>query len=91
MTTQFENGDTFENASVMLEVCREAFERGGFKEEARQLRGLEATSQSTAYASLLTLMRVKPRSGETKSAKKFAIDALRLLVSSTPSDLPLTG
>lgn len=91
MSTQFESGATFENASLMLEVCRGVYERGGFHQEAEQLRGLEATSPATAYASLLTLENVKSRSSETKSVRQYAIDALRLVVPTTPSILPLAG
>ena len=72
--------DLFENASVMLEVCRGAFERSGFADEAKQLRGLEATSPGTAYASLLTVQSVMPRNSDTEAAKVQAVTALRLLI-----------
>jgi hypothetical protein len=88
VSTQFENGSTFENASLMLEACREAYERGGF-EEARQLKGLEATSPATAYASLCTLLNVPPRDDETRSIRHIAIEALRLIASTR--SLPLAG
>ena len=89
MTTYFENDDTFENASLMLEVCLEVFERGGHTTEAQQLKGLEATSYATAYASMLSLQNVKARDEDTAAAKKFTLDALRLIVQ--PSKLPLAG
>lgn len=88
MITQFENGATFENASLMLEVCRGVYERGGFCKEAQQLKGLEATSPATAYASLRTLQIVEARDEETASVRHLAIEALRL-VTGTPSDFPL--
>lgn len=80
--------DLFENASVMLEVCRGVFERNGFKEEAKQLRGLEATSLDTAYASLLTVQFVKAPNNETAATKLQVLSALRLLF---PNDLPLAS
>lgn len=92
MNTQFENDNAFENATLMLEVCRGAFERGGFQDEAKQLRGLEATSRATAYASMHTLRAVQSRNGETASTKRYALTALRAVVyPHIPSNLPLAG
>ncbi len=93
MSTQFESGDAFENASLMLEVCLETYKRGGFHKEVEQLRGLEATSPSAAYASLLSLERVRICNDDTRLVKRIAIDALRVIAESdSPSSiLPLTG
>lgn len=87
MTTQFENESTFENASLMLEVCRGAYERGGFHDEARKLKGIEATSPSVAYASMLILQTLRTPNGETASATRLAISALRRVVRGTNETL----
>jgi hypothetical protein len=75
----FENY-TFENASQMLEVCRGAFEKYGFAEEARQMKGLEASTLGSTQAALLTLQSIRPRNTETCRALRYTIAALIAVV-----------
>ena len=73
--TEFEN-NSFENASLMLEVCRGVFERNG-SAEAKVVRGLEITNGSAAMASLGMLMSVRTTNEEEANAVKDAIAAVK--------------
>lgn len=77
-------GSLFENASVMLEVCRGAFEKSGYMNEAHQLRGLEATSRGSAEASLFVLRHITARDEETQQAKAVAEESLRAVIRQLP-------
>jgi len=75
MGTMFENNG-FENASLMLEVCRGVFEKHGLREGAKMLRGMEATSVDAVRACLAALEAIQAVNDETAAAKTEATRAL---------------
>jgi len=65
------------NASIMIEVCRDALVRGGFVDEAKVLRGLEIYDLADAGLALDALQGINiPEEGEVSDARKYAISAL---------------
>lgn len=75
MATMFEN-DRFENASLMLEVCRGVFERAGMKAEAKLLRGVEATSVDAMRACSAALAAVCAVNDEAEMSR---VETMRVL------------
>lgn len=80
MNTIFESEQSFENAAVMLDACRETFEKNGLSEQARQLKGLEATSPSSVEVALFTLKSLPVLNGEAAEIRRLAIRTLSNLL-----------
>jgi ribosomal protein S5 len=85
MGTLFENNDRFENASLMLEVCRGVFEKHGLRDGAKMLRGMEATSVDAVRACLAALEAVQVVNEETETAKSEAARALTAVLPHQPA------
>lgn len=77
MNTQtfFESGHALENAEVMLDVCREEYERAGSGAAVQALRGLDVKSLSSAQLALMTVRSI-PAEGGLVNVKRYTIEAL---------------
>lgn len=74
--TFFESTYALENAQVMLDVCRDEYERAGLAEAVKSLRGLDVTSMDSAHLALLTVHRL-PAPERLQDIRSYAIGALR--------------
>jgi hypothetical protein len=75
---QFQNAQ-FENASLMVEFCRETLETCGFAGEARRLDHIVVNNPQMAGTAIAILMRMQLQ-GEALEARSLAVRALKRLV-----------
>jgi len=74
--TFFESTYALENAQVMLDVCRDEYERAGLGAAVRSLKGLDVTSLDSAHVALLTVHGLPAPYG-LQDIREYAIVALR--------------
>lgn len=79
--THFESQDALGNAEVMLDVCREEYERAGHKAAAQSLRGLDVKSYASTHLALVTVYEL-PAVAELIAIKQCATEAMRRALSS---------
>ena len=75
MTSIYEGEPSYENATVMLEACREMFEKEGLSDQARKLKGLEVTCPTSAQVALMVLRDLSVH-GEADEVRRYTISAL---------------
>jgi hypothetical protein len=80
MATFFEDESAvLENASMMVDACRQEYERVGMDEEASSLFGLEVHTYTSARLALLTVSSL-PATAETADVRRCTIDAVAAAV-----------
>lgn len=67
----------FENATISVELCRDALVRSGHDREAQQLRGLEVSSPAGAEVALDVLKGISVSTEEVQTVLTFAIGAVQ--------------
>jgi hypothetical protein len=78
MHSDVDTNTGFENAAMMVDICRDEYLRQGFR-GAEVLRGVEVTDESAAHLALM-LVETLPRSSRTEGVRSMTVDALRALV-----------
>ena len=63
----------FENAAVMVDMCRFEYERLGFDSE--MLRGMEITDTASAELAMM-LIDALPKLGSTASLRQYTLETL---------------
>jgi hypothetical protein len=74
--TFFESEHALENAEVMLDLCREEYERAGRSKESQALRGLDVTSAASAQLALLTVHGL-PEVAGLAEVRRYTLEAIR--------------
>jgi hypothetical protein len=60
----------FENASALVDVCRDELDRSGFIGQAEALRGIEVLDRSGAEVALMTLRNLPKASQDLEVLKR---------------------
>jgi hypothetical protein len=84
----FESENALENAEVMLDVCREEYERAGRQDAVQALYGLDVKSAASAQLALLTVQSL-PIVPEVADVRRYTLRALEhaFIASKTPRKL----
>lgn len=88
--TIFESPFALENAQVMLDLCREEYERAGHGGVVQSLRGLDVTSLDTARVALLTVRDIPAFEG-VADVRRYTIKALADAINSMKATMRLAG
>lgn len=88
--TIFESPFALENAQVMLDLCREEYERAGHGDVVQSLRGLDVTSLDTARVALLTVRDI-PAFTDVADVRRYTIKALADAINSMKVTMRLAG
>jgi len=88
--TIFESPFALENAQVMLDLCREEYERAGYGDVVQSLRGLDVTSLDTARVALLTVRDIPAYEG-VADVRRYTIKALADAINSMKATMRLAG
>jgi hypothetical protein len=78
--TQFGEPTSIENAIVMLDAYKAELVKGGFEDQALQLKGLELFDASGAQLAIMTLESMPTVSKEADCIRGYVIRTLRELV-----------
>lgn len=79
--THFESPDALGNAEVMLDVCREEYERAGHKAASKSLWGLDVKSYASTHLALVTVHALPDVTGLI-ALRQCAVEAMRRALAS---------
>jgi hypothetical protein len=88
--TIFESPFALENAQVMLDLCRDEYERAGHGSIVQSLRGLDVTSFESARLALLTVRSIPALEG-VADVRRYTIKALADVINSMKATQRLAG
>lgn len=74
MTTFY---DRYENATVMLSACQEAYARANRVAEAKKIRGLEITDPDSVRLALMLVSSLESTPGELADVREATLAVLR--------------